>query len=85
MGIPGHVYEELPNQNEGGVRKSGAIASADKGRGPVLWYETQVDGFFLEERGKSRPVTPTWSNGELRIGCTAITKEAFEKLREFEP
>lgn len=53
--------------------------------GPLLIYERFTGTFLLAEGRNLRQVTPQWINDELHIGCTTITRDAFEKLREFKP
>jgi hypothetical protein len=54
-------------------------------QGPKLIVNRDTGHFVLVERGSRRMVAPLWIDDELHIGCTTITREAFERLREFLP
>lgn len=54
-------------------------------RGVYLSFNTLTNEYVLYERGRAKVVTPTWVDGELCIGCTAIGEEAFKRLRELNP
>lgn len=81
----GYRLDGQPVENS--IRQSAEIQKASgsvtQHHGPILSVDPDGDVFILAERGKAHVVNPFWEYGYLRIGCTSITKEAFNKLREF--